>query len=456
MPPPASTNAAAAGSTGSRAALLGLAAALSVPACVYAAKRLLPSACLHPNRQKAEAKNTLVRQKTDSKLRMSKEERREARRRLKEERLERAYTAACTRREVVREIEVGDVTVREFRGVECVKGVPIVEGFPASGLSSSLAANYLVSELDLPLVGEIVSDAFPALGVVSRYAASSGCRIYGDERLAVFVSDYKIKEEEGAVSVLADIVDAVLDFANRHGSKLIITAEGLARTSSIKKSDYETQEELLAAMLEQMGDHAGEEEQEEIKAAIEERMREAALEKLRLREEEEAKGSGSGSPDSAASGGGDAGAKKKRKSKKKKKKGAEDSDSESDEEPEDGEIRFVCNDSELALRMKALGHRPLREGMLSGVTGGIIARASTTKQTVVCVLSPYDEALPDASATVPIIECIDAILGDDIVIDTLDLEREVRRIERELRKAIEEMVPKSGTTSKDRHMSMYM
>lgn len=346
---------------------------------------------------------------------------------------------------------VGDVVVREFKGVGACRGVPIVEGFPAdgSGLSSSLAANYLVTQLDLPLVGEVLSEAFPSLGVVSRYTASSGCRIYGDERLVVFVTDFQIKEEDGAASVLADLVEAIFDFADRHGSGLILTAEGLARKSSIKKSDYETQEELLMAMMQQLGDDDADEEKAEMKAALEEKMREAALEKLAEREESDA------SPDSASSPGDKKKGKGHKKKKKKRKKGSDDSD-DSDDEPEDGEIRFVCNDADFAQRMKALGHLPLREGMLKGVTGGIIARASTASQTVVCVLSPYDEALPDASATVPIIQCFDAILGDGIAVDTTDLEREVHRIERELRKAIEEMVPKSGMTTKDRHMSMYM
>ena len=42
------------------------------------------------------------------------------------------------------------------------------------------------------------------------------------------------------------------------------------------------------------------------------------------------------------------------------------SDEEDEDKPKDGEIRFVCNDSAFAIKMKGLGHKPLKDAMIPG------------------------------------------------------------------------------------------
>jgi len=121
------------------------------------------------------------------------------------------------------EARVGDVCVqlREFDGCDAVRGAAILEGFAES---SATVARFVIDELHLPLVGEVISPAsFPPVAVLGSGIVGGGVRIFGDGRVCVIVSEFKV--ENGPIAHA--IATALSDFAARHASRGIFCVEGV-------------------------------------------------------------------------------------------------------------------------------------------------------------------------------------------------------------------------------------
>lgn len=58
-----------------------------------------------------------------------------------------------------------------------------------------MAAEYIIQQLDLPLIGDIISESFPPLTIVKDGIPSHSGRIYGNKDIVVFISDYKFGPE---------------------------------------------------------------------------------------------------------------------------------------------------------------------------------------------------------------------------------------------------------------------
>ncbi len=109
----------------------------------------------------------------------------------------------------------------------------LVTGFASFGIVGSIATNYLVRSLDLRRIASVLSDEFPPMAVVRGGQAYAPMRIHAAEmvcgpdgichQLAVGVSDFVPKPE-----MMAEISEALLDWAERKGIRQIITMEGLA------------------------------------------------------------------------------------------------------------------------------------------------------------------------------------------------------------------------------------
>ncbi|MEM3341939.1 MAG: hypothetical protein QW728_04535, partial [Thermoplasmata archaeon] len=62
----------------------------------------------------------------------------------------------CHKRKVTHGKTYGSIVVREFEGIDC-DGAPVLEGFPSTGLVSTICASYIVDSLNLPVIGVISS-----------------------------------------------------------------------------------------------------------------------------------------------------------------------------------------------------------------------------------------------------------------------------------------------------------
>jgi uncharacterized protein len=226
--------------------------------------------------------------------------------------------------------EYGNVTLREFEGIDC-KGASLLEGFPSTGLVSTIAASYIVDALKLPVIGVISSPAFPPTAVVRGHQPYHPVRIYGDKRLVVFLCEFKTPSD-----ATFNLVQAILDFALRHEMKMIYTIEGLP---------------------------------------------------VEAREP--------GMP-----------------------------------------VHYITTDISMAQRLDKLGLKHVDEGVVSGVTGGLLAEGSMCTHQMTCLLSPAMANFPDARAAIEVIRIIDEIM-DEIRIDLGPLEKKALEMERMIKDSLE-------------------
>jgi len=103
-----------------------------------------------------------------------------------------------------------------------LRGAAVVEGFPSVGLVSTLAANYLVTQLKLPKIGCIHSKYLPVTSIIRDGEPNHPVRIYGDKRLVVFISEFRPPAQ-----LVGPIVEEILKWTKDAGCGLIISTEGL-------------------------------------------------------------------------------------------------------------------------------------------------------------------------------------------------------------------------------------
>ncbi|MFQ5985910.1 MAG: proteasome assembly chaperone family protein [Thermoplasmata archaeon] len=102
----------------------------------------------------------------------------------------------------------------------------LIDGFPSVGLVSSIVANYLVDLLELEQVGVVDSAHFPTVALVKGGIPLHPVRIYagGQEngKVVIFISEF-----QPAATMIKDIADALLDWAEANECSLLVCPEGL-------------------------------------------------------------------------------------------------------------------------------------------------------------------------------------------------------------------------------------
>ncbi|MEE9268114.1 MAG: PAC2 family protein [Thermoplasmata archaeon] len=119
------------------------------------------------------------------------------------------------------------VHIHLFKEVDLRDSV-LIDGFPSVGLVSSIVANYLVDLLDLEQVGVVDSSQFPTVALVKGGVPLHPVRIYaggqetGGRKVVIFISEF-----QPAATMIKDIADAMLDWAEAQGCSLLVCPEGL-------------------------------------------------------------------------------------------------------------------------------------------------------------------------------------------------------------------------------------
>ncbi|MFQ5918847.1 MAG: proteasome assembly chaperone family protein [Thermoplasmata archaeon] len=104
----------------------------------------------------------------------------------------------------------------------------LIDGFPSVGLVSSIVANYLVELLGLEQVGVVDSPQFPTVALVKGGTPLHPVRIYaggqenGGRPVVIFISEF-----QPAATMIKEIADAVLDWAEAQACSLLVCPEGL-------------------------------------------------------------------------------------------------------------------------------------------------------------------------------------------------------------------------------------
>ena len=111
-----------------------------------------------------------------------------------------------------------------------LKGAVLIDGFPSIGLVGTIVANFLINTLKLEQIGIIDSPRFPAISVVKNGEPHSPMRLYSGEQVCndgtcnqvvVCVSEFTPPAE-----ITKDLVNSLLDWAEKNGCTKVISAEG--------------------------------------------------------------------------------------------------------------------------------------------------------------------------------------------------------------------------------------
>jgi uncharacterized protein len=111
--------------------------------------------------------------------------------------------------------------LKELNAPERLEGGAIVDGFPGTGLASTISSACLISSMKLPLVAELRSPHFPALATVLNQRAQAPARAYADakRKLTIFLGDFVPGQ-----SASFDMASAIVDWAKRKQCAFIVTS----------------------------------------------------------------------------------------------------------------------------------------------------------------------------------------------------------------------------------------
>lgn len=322
----------------------------------------------------------------------------------------------------------GEVELTEYESIDC-DGAPILQCFPSIGYVSVMAGKQIVKTLKLPLVGIIRSEHFQVSCVVQDEQPSHPARVYGNKDLVVFICEMSMKLPP---EVIRSVVDCIFDFAHRHRSPMIYTIEGTPKTQTL---ELPTGEEIQLKLPE-----GGGEQEEEI--VPDERLLvidDSLLAKLTLRDKAENEKNGEAKTEEKEETTKSTAASPSKSSRRRKGKKKEDEEEKGIEDIADemfGKLlHYVTTDSELAKKLRALGHIPIVDGIVPGVTGGLLSKAILTDQEVTAILAPTSTIFPDPASAVPVLKLLHELLQPKVDLSKTyeDLEREGSDLEKMIR-----------------------
>lgn len=104
-----------------------------------------------------------------------------------------------------------------------IEGATLLTGFPGVGLTSTIATNFIVDQLEMERLGYLLSEKLPPASVVQEGIPSHPVRIYKRDELMVLLSDYAIP-----IQLSNAVSNSILDWRDdAEHFKLIVTLEGL-------------------------------------------------------------------------------------------------------------------------------------------------------------------------------------------------------------------------------------
>ena len=129
---------------------------------------------------------------------------------------------------------MADTALETFAPVD-LKDALIVAAFPTTGSAASIAAQYLIRNLELPLVGHLRIGELSAITAIQDGRATSAVRIFGGEvacRLDKKCPRLYLSPTDRAppTSVALHLADTILDWAGKGGAHLLIALEGVVRS----------------------------------------------------------------------------------------------------------------------------------------------------------------------------------------------------------------------------------
>ncbi len=126
---------------------------------------------------------------------------------------------------------MSEIIIHEYKKKD-IENALVIVSFPTVGLVSSIAANFLVSNLKLELIAGIVSDDFYPAAIIQDGVPTPPVRIFaGDhecgpddecDQLVVIVSELPLK-----TAAFSSLADKIIQWCDEKKCKLIIAIEGV-------------------------------------------------------------------------------------------------------------------------------------------------------------------------------------------------------------------------------------
>ncbi|QLH74844.1 MAG: proteasome assembly chaperone family protein [Methanomassiliicoccales archaeon] len=115
-----------------------------------------------------------------------------------------------------------------------IKGAYVIEGFSSIGLVGSIAANYIVTLLDLQQIAILDSAYLPSVSIVRDGVPHSPVRIYAGQigqdkkdKIVVVVSEFEPPQE-----ILKSLALTLMDWVEDKRCRMVISPEGIASKAS--------------------------------------------------------------------------------------------------------------------------------------------------------------------------------------------------------------------------------
>jgi predicted ATP-grasp superfamily ATP-dependent carboligase len=101
-------------------------------------------------------------------------------------------------------------------------GAIIVSSFPSAGLAATVAAHYIVRSLNLPRIAFVALPEGGSIAIVQSGQVNPPIRVYGRSDLAIVLSELPVPPD-----LTAKIARMILDGAERHKARLVLSLEGI-------------------------------------------------------------------------------------------------------------------------------------------------------------------------------------------------------------------------------------
>jgi len=329
---------------------------------------------------------------------------------------------------VIQQIKKGDLVLREFESM-CCDGSAVIIGFPSQNLTSSTVANYIIEQLNLPIVGDIISDSFPPFAIVRNGIPATGLRIHGNKRIVVFSSEFDLRDNK----LQNDTIHLIYDFCVRHRSSMMIVVDGIVTDPSKKKKSNQLHKVQLEKKLSQLAT-SEQESRDNLDEDIEEAEEESNGFLLDDEDEDEMN----------------------IESKEDILKVLEDSIKEGNSNENLKKLFFSTNSESIGKKLLAMNHKPVIEFADLSLTAGILGRSSSSPVNVLCLLSPLNKLLQiGIRSSITIISCIDKLLSKEKLFDTSTLGKSAEELEKQIKNEISKLLVVDKDTSKS-YNNMYM
>jgi len=114
-----------------------------------------------------------------------------------------------------------------------IENMTLMTGFPGVGLTSTIAANFIVDSIKMDRVGYLLSEKLPPAAIVQEGVPHHPIRLYKSENILVLLSDFAIP-----IQLSNAVSNTILDWkGNGKHFKTIVTLEGLMTEPSKEEKE---------------------------------------------------------------------------------------------------------------------------------------------------------------------------------------------------------------------------